>query len=342
MATEGRFIYGFVSTGEHDNFGPIGIVQGEVYTLPYQDIAAVVSDLSFLQFDALPKETLLRNLAVYQAVIEKVMKSHHIIPVKFGTMVQEQEDLRRILKRGYGQINTSLKEMENKIELDVAALWSDPEAVLKEIGDEAEIKKLKEQAASKEADELFEIKISLGKMVKASLDKNREKCASEILNVLIKQAETYRAHEVMNDSMIMNTAFLIGKDRQETFESKVEQLDKQYNGKINFRIVGPLPSYSFTALEIKKAEFGEINEARKLLGLGEEAETFDIREAYKILSKKFHPDKYPGDPEVQKRFEKINKAYHMLSDYCRNDRCSFKEADVKGWVDVRKQLNIEY
>jgi len=338
MATEGRFIYGFVSTDEHDNFGPIGIDQGEVYTLPYQDIAAVVSDLSFLQFDALSKETLLRNLAVYQAVIEKVMKSHHIIPVKFGTMVQKQEKLRRILKRGYGQINTNLKEMENKIELDVAVLWSDPDAVLKEIGNEEEIKKLKEQAASKGADELFEIKISLGKMVKAALDKNREKCASEILNVLKKQAETYRAHEVMNDSMIMNTAFLIDKDRQETFESKVEQLDKQYNGKINFRIVGPLPSYSFTTLEIKKAEFGEINDARNFLGLGEEAEAFDIGEAYKNLCKKFHPDKYPGDPEVQKRFEKINKAYHMLSDYCREDRCSFKEADVKCWVDVRESV----
>ncbi len=338
MAIEGRYIYGFVNKSEHENFGAIGLDQGEVYTFSYQDIAAVVSDLPLIQFDSLPKETLLRNLAVYQAVIEKVMKSHHIIPVKFGTMVQGQEELKIILKKGYRRINTNLKEMENKIELDVAALWSDMETVLKEIGREEEIKKLKEEAASKPADQLFEIKINLGKMVKDTLDKKRDKCVSNILNVLRKEAETYRTHEVMDDSMIMNSAFLIKKDNQKTFELKVDQLDKRFKNAINFRIIGPLPPYSFNTLEIKKAEFDEINEARKMLGLGEEAETFEMREAYKELSKKFHPDKYPGDPEVHQRFEKINKAYHMLSDYCREDRCSFKEADVRGWIDVRRSV----
>jgi len=335
MAIEGRYIYGFVRKSEHENIGAVGIDQGEVYTFPYEDIAAVVSDLSFLQFDALPKETLLRNLAVYQAVIENVMKSHSIIPVKFGTTVQGQEELKIILKKGYGQINTNLKETENKIELDVAALWSDPEAVLKEIGAEEEIKKLKEEAASKAADELFEIKISLGKMVKETLDKKRDKCASEILDILKKEAETYRAHEVMDDSMIINSAFLIRKDNQKTFELKVDQLDKRFKSAINFRIIGPLPPYSFNTLEIKKAEFGEINEARKMLELEEETRIFDIKEAYKELSKKFHPDKDPGCPEVQKRFEKINMAYHMLSDYCQEDLCSFREADVRGWIVVR-------
>lgn len=335
MTAQGRFIYGFVRKSEHENIGAIGIDQGEVYTFPYRDIAALVSDLSFLQFDGLPKETLLRNLAVYQAVIENVMKSHYIIPVKFGIMVQRQEEIKRILKKGYGQINTNLKEMENKIELDVAALWNDMETVLKEIGEEEGVKQLKEEAASKPPDQIFEVKINLGKMVKETLDKKRDKCASEILNILKKEAETHRSHDVMDDSMIMNGAFLIKKNNQKPFELKVDQLDKRFKSAVNFRIIGPLPPYSFKTLEIKTAEFGEINDARNMLGLGEEAKIFEIKEAYKELSKKFHPDKYPGDPEVQKRFEKINKAYHMLSDYCRKGRCSFKEADVRGWIDVR-------
>lgn len=125
MTGDGRFIYGFISANEQKNLGCAGIEGGEVHTLPYQDIAAVVSDTPIIQFDSLPKESLLRNLAVYQSVIEKVMETYHIIPMKFGTMVQGEEELERILEKGYGQINTNLKKMENKIELDVAALWSD-------------------------------------------------------------------------------------------------------------------------------------------------------------------------------------------------------------------------
>lgn len=336
MSVEGRYIYGFISTKEQKNLGFIGIEQREVHTFPYKDVAAVVSDLPLIQFDSLPKETLLRNLAIYQAVIEMVMKSHHIIPVKFGTILQGEEALKKMLEKSYGRLVTSIKEMENKIELDVAALWSNMETVLKEIAEEEEIKKLKEEALTKPPEQVFEIKIKLGKLVKDTLDRKREECASQLLDALKKEAEIYHSHAVMDDSMIMNMAFLINKDRQETFESKVDQLDKQYNGGINFRIVGPLPPYSFTTLEMKRVEFREINEAREMLGLGEEATNSEIKGVYREMSKRFHPDKYPGDPEAQKRFEKMTKAYQMLSDYCHEDRCSFKEADVRGWIDVRE------
>lgn len=335
MTTDGKCIYGFISTDEPENLGAIGIDQGEVHIISYQDIAAVVSDSPFMPFDSLPKETLLRNLAIYQAVIERVMKDHHIIPVKFGTTVQGEEELKRILEKGYGQINSNLKEMEDKIELDVAALWSDLETVLKEIGEEGEIKRLKEEAASRSSDQVFEVKINVGKLVKASLDKKREECASHILDVLKRETHDHRYHSVMDDSMILNAAFLINKDKQDVFEGKVGELDRHYQGKINFRIVGPLPPYSFSTFEITKVEFAELNEAREMLGLGKETTAMEIRETYRDLTRKFHPDKLPGNQEAQDRFEKIHKAYHMLSDYCNEERCSFKEVVVREWLSVR-------
>ena len=335
MTTEGKYIYGFINADVPEDLGAIGIDQGEVYTFSYKDISAVVSNLQFVEFDHLPKETLLRNLAIYQAVIETVMMNHHIIPLKFGTMVQGEEGLRRILEKGYGQINSDLKKMENKIELDVAALWSDLDTVLKEIGQEEGIRKLKEEAASKPPDQIFEVKIKVGKLVKASLDKRKEECALFILDALKKEAEDHRSHDIMDDSMIMNEAFLINKDKQEILEGKVDELDRYYQDKINFRIVGPLPPYSFSTYEVKRVEFEDLNEAREMLGLGKETTAMEIRETYWDLTRKFHPDKFPGDPEAQKRFERINKAYQMLSDYCREDHCSFKETDVREWLSVR-------
>ena len=221
---DGKYIYGFVSTNERQSLGFMGIDRGEVSIFPYEDIAAVVSDCEYKQFDSLSKEILLHNLAVYQAVIEKVMKGHHIIPVKFGTMVEGEKELKRTLEEGYGQIKTNLKEMENKIELDVAALWSDFETILKEIGEEEGVRALKEEAATRSPEEVFEVKIKVGKLVKESLEKRKGECASLISDVLKGEAEDQRDHAIMDDSMIMNGAFLIHSDKQEIFEEKVEQL----------------------------------------------------------------------------------------------------------------------
>ena len=240
MTTYGKYIYGFIRTDKPEDLGAIGIDQGEVHILPYQEIAALVSDLSFVQFDSLSKEALLRNLAVYQSVIEKVMQRHDIVPVKFGTMVQGEEEVNRILEKGYSHIGTSLRETENKIELDVAALWNNFEAILKEIGEEDRIKALKQEAASKSPEEVFKIKIKVGRIVKELLDSKREEHASLILDALKKEAENHRPHDIMDDSMILNAAFLIDKDKQEILEEKVDGLDRYYRDKINFRIAVPI------------------------------------------------------------------------------------------------------
>jgi len=38
----------------------------------------------------------------------------------------------------------------------------------------------------------------------------------------------------------------------------------------------------------------------------------EIRQAYRRLAKKFHPDRNPGKPEMAEQFKEIQKAYEML------------------------------
>lgn len=51
-----------------------------------------------------------------------------------------------------------------------------------------------------------------------------------------------------------------------------------------------------------------------LLGVNPDCTFDEIREAYRKLSKKFHPDLNTGDRYFETRFEEINEAYHILSD----------------------------
>ena len=336
MSDKNIYIYGFIHTNEEETFNCAGIEGGEVYTQAYLDIAAVVSSSPSTQFDSLPKETLLLHLAAYQAVIESVMRRHHIIPMKFGTVATGKEEVNRILKRGYNRIKLGAMAMENKMELDVVAMWSDINSVLRKIGEEAEIKRLKAEAESKSSEQRMEAGINLGRMVKASLDERRKRGASGILKALGNKSENHFIHDVMDDSMIMNAAFLIDKDNKKGFESEIDDLDEKYQGELSFRIVGPLPPYSFCTFEVRKANFSEISAARKVLGLGEKSTALEIRETYWELSKKFHPDRHPGDADAQKRFENITKAYRLLSDYCEWEQCSFNEEDVTAWLSFRQ------
>ncbi|KAF1984422.1 DnaJ-domain-containing protein [Aulographum hederae CBS 113979] len=52
----------------------------------------------------------------------------------------------------------------------------------------------------------------------------------------------------------------------------------------------------------------------KLLGITRNANDKEIKKAYRQLSKKFHPDKNPGDATAEKKFVEIAEAYDVLSD----------------------------
>jgi len=50
------------------------------------------------------------------------------------------------------------------------------------------------------------------------------------------------------------------------------------------------------------------------LGVGRKASVKDIRQAYRRLARKYHPDLNPGDPSAEEKFKQIQEAYDILSD----------------------------
>ncbi|MCI9124490.1 MAG: molecular chaperone DnaJ [Eubacterium sp.] len=52
----------------------------------------------------------------------------------------------------------------------------------------------------------------------------------------------------------------------------------------------------------------------EVLGVGKNAGDSEIKKAYRVLAKKYHPDMNPGDKEAEKKFKEASEAYAILSD----------------------------
>ncbi|MFQ5841326.1 MAG: GvpL/GvpF family gas vesicle protein [Thermodesulfobacteriota bacterium] len=337
MAREGKHLYGIIRAKNRRSFGPIGVGGrgDEVYVIACKGIGALVSNWPLMTYGSTPTEDLVRHLAVHQAVMEHVMQSTTVIPIKFGTMAIDEEEVLKILEKGYPKLQDVLEAMDSRIELDMVALWADLDSVLKEIGGEEEIKKFKAEMARDSSPPTHEDKLQLGKMVKSALDKKRDRTSREIVDHLKKHALDHRVHDLMDDHMIANVAFLVDKSREKDFDQTVQSLNERYKEKVNFRIIGPLPPYSFSTLEVKTLEFQSVDQARKELELGEEVTLVEIKDAYRRLTRQLHPDTHPDDPYAQKQFERITEAYNTLIDYCQGNKCSFREKEAEGFIRVQ-------
>ncbi len=55
-----------------------------------------------------------------------------------------------------------------------------------------------------------------------------------------------------------------------------------------------------------------IDDPYKVLGVSPNASDEEIKQAYRALAKKYHPDRNPGDREAAKRMQQVNAAYEQI------------------------------
>jgi hypothetical protein len=315
----GIYIYSILKTSKPQEFGEIGIgdkAASRVLTLGFKDIAAVVSSSPLVAYDFLSKEKVVRDLAIHQLVIEKAMERFTTIPVKFGTMLETEEEVIKLLEKGYPLLNNELEKAKGKIELDVVAWW-DLQKILATISHQNDqVQARQQEIAMKGGQVSTEDKIMLGQLIEQALKAEKARYQQVILETLKQETVDVCLHDLVGDKMVLNTAFLLEKKNEKSFDTAIRSLDQKLEGTINFRVVGPLPLYSFSTIVFKKIDPERIEEAKKTLGLAGEITEKTLRDAYHQLAQKYHPDKTSGEDATE--FQLIHDAHSILKDFIEN------------------------
>ncbi|MBN9485581.1 MAG: J domain-containing protein, partial [Alphaproteobacteria bacterium] len=68
----------------------------------------------------------------------------------------------------------------------------------------------------------------------------------------------------------------------------------------------------------------------EVLGVPRTASADDIRQAFRKLAKKYHPDLNPGDKTAEAKFKEIAQANELLSDAEKRRRFDAGEIDASG------------
>lgn len=254
MEKEGKYIYCIIKTKQERNFGPIGIGGrgDEVLTISYDDLSMVVSNHPMAKF-VVDRE----NMLAHEKVIEEVMKEFDsVLPVRFGTIASNADEIRNLLDRRYREFKNLLRDMDHKVELGVKGIWKSMDVIFKEIVEEnKEIEKAKEKIQNIAGKKNIQAKMEVGKMVEEALQKKKEQEADKIVDTLRRTAFEYKLNKTIGDEMFMNGAFLVDKGREKEFDNIMDDLSDEYKDRIKFMYAGPLPVFNFVNIIIYPEEW---------------------------------------------------------------------------------------
>lgn len=341
----GIYLYAIIPTGEEIIFDVpgAGTDHEEVYTIPYsnstatpssrvepgmvrthgQALAAVVSASSLPDYRGLKRNEAAHYLVAHQRIVEAVMQDFPLLPVKFGTILADETRVRRLLAQGKSLFRSALDKYAGQVQMEVVVLWN-VQPVFQEIAQEEPVVQLKTQIGTRPAEETMRERVALGQLVQASLERRRAALREEILPSLREIALDVAMNPLMDDSMVANVALLVDEPGRQALERRLEELDAAFargerqtpgNTPLTFRCVGPLPPYSFAAVDVQSIPFEAVDAARRCLGLGEVATPDEIKRAYHHLAGQLHPDHNPNFPEAETRMAEITRAYQLLVAY---------------------------
>jgi hypothetical protein len=237
------YVYGIVGATAEAPTGS-GIGGAELRLIAGEAAAALVSDL--------PGEDLRfgREEAMTHArVLEDVLSHGTVLPMRFGVVVADEEEVRdRILAGHAPELAEQLERLEGKVELAVRAVYEEEPLMREVVRRNPEIAHRREALRGQPEDATYYERIGLGELVADAVERIRDSDVHTILEVLSPLALAVEIGQPDHERVVLSASFLVDREQLNQFDEALEEVAAGQAGRIRFKLTGPLPPHSFVEL----------------------------------------------------------------------------------------------
>lgn len=235
-APQGVYVYGIVRAGHQLPLGQDGVGPGphHVRGVPAGCLTAVVSDSP----EGLRARR--RDLMAHQEMLLALASGGPVIPMRFGVVAPDEATLGRQLTADEPQHVATLERIGDRVEMNVKALPVENalEALLRE---DANLRKLRAEARRRPG---YETNLRLGEAIATALTRRAAAAAARALEELGRLADEV-AHGPEVEGCTLNASFLVPRSRSTLFRERAEAFAAGHRDRVELRLTGPLPCYSF-------------------------------------------------------------------------------------------------
>lgn len=251
---EGRYVYCIVESSEKAQLGNIGINGTRVYTIPYQDISAIVHDCPSEPYESEDNDVVKNWVITHERVIETAWERLGIVlPLGFDTIIRagEEKDPKKVvrdwIKEDYQNLKKKLDRVRGKAEYGVQISWDTKIISHALIEKDEELNKLSEDIKSKPKGAAYMYRQKLEKLIREKLLREAENHFKEFYGRIKKCTEDIRMEKIKKEEeprqMLMNLSCLADKNDAKALGNELDKINNKEG--IFVRFTGPWPPYSF-------------------------------------------------------------------------------------------------
>jgi hypothetical protein len=181
-----------------------------------------------------------------RVLVEVVAAGTAVLPIRFGAVLDgDAAVVNDLLDPFSGEFAEALNLVSGRVQYTVKARYELDEVLREVVAENPEVAALRGVRSSHEDAGPFAEDLRLGELVVGALAGKRDADAATLLSKLGRKAVDVRVREPGGPEDVLHAAFLVDRERTESFERAVEAAGKLTVGRMRLRLVGPLAAYDF-------------------------------------------------------------------------------------------------
>jgi hypothetical protein len=233
-------VYGVVDAGGVLPSGVVGRADVRPRLVSDGGLAAIVSDVE-------PDVSAGRaDLLAHAHLLEACAERQTVIPVQFGVLVSDDDDVRReLLDQQRSSLEALLRAFHGFQQLTVQSFHHESAALRAVLHRHPELAFLRDQIRDAPADTVQAERIELGQGIAVGLEELQQEDRSSLMGLLGPLAAAIAEEPTASSYEVFHAAFLVEREQRDAFDAVVGQIRQNHGDRLRIRYIGPQPPYAF-------------------------------------------------------------------------------------------------
>ena len=180
-------------------------------------------------------------------VVSKAFEHGTVLPLRFGIVFDDERAIvEEFLRPRHDELGRMLRELDGQVELRVNAHYRQEAILAEAVRENARIARLRE--ATRGAAAGHPALLELGELGSAEVQARTVRDARALLERLKPLARRFELDEEPIAYQLIRASFLVERKRVKAFDESLEKFASDNAGRVDVKLVGPLPPHSFVEL----------------------------------------------------------------------------------------------
>lgn len=240
-----HFIYGVIAAEQTVADGLVGLNGEPITVVVANQLAALVSD--FEDDEVIPRR---KTLADFQRVITSAFDAGSILPMSFGMIGSDTDEVVDILLEHEADLLEKLSLVEGSGEFVLRVGWQGNNLFAQMVERYSELRALRDEYFLGGRTPSQEEQIHLGQVFEHFLETERTQIAKDCVQALEPHLKSHSELSHRNESSLCSLALLVPKEKEAGFAAAVEQFASFFSDDHLFELAGPSAPFTFSELRI--------------------------------------------------------------------------------------------